>query len=163
LKIVVMLLSNWDNKDAGDPTSNTGILERQTRRSRQQIYYVTDWGGAMGKWGHLFFRSKWDCEGFAEQSEDFIKKLDGDGEVKFGFGTGNHGGDFKNDITVEDVAWMARRLKPITDAQLRTALRQSGATAHEAQHFTRALRLRIRQMELVSSRRPAIVTSSGAR
>lgn len=163
LKILVMLLSNWDNKDASDPTSNTGILERRTRDGRQRIYYVTDWGGAMGKWGNVLFRSKWDCSDFAGQSDDFIKKLDADGEVKFGFATGNHGGDFKDDISVADVAWLARRLKPITDTQLRTALRQSGATAHEAQHFTRSLRLRIRQLEAVASARPAVVRTSAVR
>jgi hypothetical protein len=150
LKILVMLLSNWDNKDASDRTSNTGILERRAGRSRQRIYYVTDWGGAMGRWGHLFFRSKWDCDGFADQSEDFIKAID-DGEVKFGFGTGNHGGDFKERISAADVAWVSQRFRGITDSQLRIALRQSGANAHEAAHFTRALRLRMKQMEAIAT------------
>jgi hypothetical protein len=152
LKIIVMLLSNWDNKDASDSSSNTGILERRGAKDHQWIYYVTDWGGSMGKWGRKFFHSKWDCEDFAGQSRNFIRKIDDDDEVKFGFSTGNHGGDFKDDISVGDVKWMVQRLSRITDSQLRTALRQSGATDHEAQHFTGALRLRIKQMEGASSR-----------
>ena len=151
LKILVMLLSNWDNKDASNPTSNTGILERGYGARREQIYYVTDWGGSMGRWGNVCFRNKWDCDHFADQSRKFIKKIDDDGEVKFGFSTGNHSGDFKDGITTADVKWVARRLNRITDSQLRAALRESGATAHEAEHFTRALRVRIRQLEKVAA------------
>jgi hypothetical protein len=149
-----MLLSNWDNKDASDRTSNTGILEGGSGERYRRIYYVTDWGGSMGKWGRTFFHSKWDCEDFGGQTDRIIKKIDDDGEVKFGFSTGNHGGDFKDDITTADVKWLLRRLNGITDPQLRTALRRSGATDHEAQHFTRALRARIMQMEKVVSSRP---------
>jgi hypothetical protein len=149
-----MLLSNWDNKDARDWTSNTGILERRGGRGRQRIYYVTDWGGSMGRWGHLFFREKWDCQQFADQSDEFIK-IDDDGEVSFRYSSWNNDRDFKHDITVADVRWLARRLNRITDSQLRTALRRSGATAHEAQHFTQALRVRMKQLESVASSRPA--------
>jgi hypothetical protein len=103
LKILVMLLSNWDNKDARDKSSNVGILERRRSREREWIYYVNDWGGSMGGWGRKFFHTKWDCEKFAEQSDDFIRKIDNDGEVKFGFSTGHHGGNFKDGIVLGDV------------------------------------------------------------
>jgi hypothetical protein len=158
LKILVMLLSNWDNKDASDWTSNTGILERSGGRDRQWIYYVTDWGGSMGRWGHLFFREKWDCEQFADQSNEFIR-IDEDGEVRFGFLSWNNDGDFKDDITVADVRWVAKRMNRITDSQLRTALRRSGATAHEAQHFTQALRARMKHLESVAFSRRARLQS----
>jgi hypothetical protein len=151
LKTLVMLLSNWDNKDASNSSSNTGILERRAGSRREWIYYVTDWGGSMGKWGRKFFHNKWDCEGFFEQSEDFIKEAKADGEVEFGFRTGNHGGAFKDEITVRDLRWVLKRLNGVTDAQLHNALRQSGATAHEAEHFAAALRIRIRQIERAAS------------
>jgi hypothetical protein len=147
LKVVVMLLSNWDNKDASASRPNTGILERRRSGGRDWIYYVTDWGGSMGRWGRKFFHNKWDCDGFAEQSSGFIRNVERDAEVEFGFSTGNHGGDFKDGIEVGDIQWLVRRLEQITDSQLQTALRQSGATDHEARHFTSALRLRISQME----------------
>ena len=149
LKILVMLLSNWDNKDGSDRVSNTGIVQRGSGSDRTWTYYVTDWGGSMGKWGRTFFHSKWECDDFAGQTPDFIKEVTG-GEVDFGFTTGNHGGDFKDDITIRDVRWLLRGLNEITDAQIRTALRQSGASAHESEHFTRALRARIRQLQVAA-------------
>ena len=54
LKIVNMLLSNWDTKDRRDVSrgSNTAIFEhRMSRWAREARYLITDWGGAMGKWG----------------------------------------------------------------------------------------------------------------
>jgi hypothetical protein len=151
MKVLVMLLSNWDNKDASDRSSNVGIVERRRGQQTERIYYVMDWGGSMGKWGRKFFHNKWDCENFAGQSDHFIEKIDDDGDVKFGFSTGYHGSDFKDDIRIDDVRWLAQRLRRITDSQLRTALRKSGATPHEAHHFTRALRDRLKQIELVAA------------
>jgi hypothetical protein len=145
LKILIMLLSNWDNKDGSNVSSNTGVLG-QRHGKRERIYYVTDWGGSMGKWGRICFRSKWDCEEFARQGQHFIKKVD-DGEVEFGFSTSYHANEFKNRISVADVRWIAQRLRRISDAQLRTALLQSGATVHEARHFSAALRLRMHQLD----------------
>jgi hypothetical protein len=117
LRIVVMLLSNWDNKDASDRTNNTGILEGGSGERYRRIYYVTNRGGSMGKWGREFFHSKWDCEDFAGQSDRFVTKIDDDGEVKFGFCTGNHSGDFQDDITTTDVKWLLRRLNGITQME----------------------------------------------
>jgi hypothetical protein len=154
LKILVMLLSNWDNKDASDIASNVGILQRRRGKDTEWIYYVNDWGGSMGRWGRKFFHTKWDCKDFAEQSDDLIQKIGKDGEVKFGFSSGYHSGDFKNDISIDDVRWLSGRLRRITDAQLHTALRQSGATPHETQHFTRALRNRLKQIHTVAANEP---------
>jgi hypothetical protein len=42
---------------------------------------------------------------------------------------------------------------------LRTALRRSGATAHEAQHFTQALRARMKHLESVAFSRRARLQS----
>lgn len=151
LKMMVMLTSNWDNKDPRDDGSNTGILERGSGSRRRWIYLVTDWGGSMGKWGNFFTREKWDCEGFAEQSSDFVKRVE-DGEVKFGF-TGKHDDDFKDDIRVSDVRWLMRYLGRVSDTQIRAALRESGATPHETRCFTRALRSRINQLRQVANMR----------
>ena len=54
LKIVLMLLSNWDNKDVRDVArgSNTAIFEhRISRHSREARYLIIDWGAALGSWG----------------------------------------------------------------------------------------------------------------
>ena len=50
LKILVMLTSNWDAKDARDGTSsNTAIYT--SRRSGWRYYAFNDWGATMGRWG----------------------------------------------------------------------------------------------------------------
>ena len=149
LKIVSMLLSNWDNKDARSAFgSNTGILERGKGPRREWIYYITDWGGSMGKWGNIITREKWDCEGFADQSKDFVKEIESR-EVKFGF-SGQNTNSFKDDIQVRDVRWLMARLDRVSDSDLRSALRASGANSHEVEHFTRALRARINLLGKVS-------------
>ena len=65
LKIVVMLLSNWDSKDRRDVSrgSNTAIFEyRISRFASEARYLITDWGGAMGKWGTtVVSRDRWDA------------------------------------------------------------------------------------------------------
>ena len=51
LKILLMLTSNWDAKDARDGKgSNTSVYSKPG--SADQLYYAfDDWGAAMGKWG----------------------------------------------------------------------------------------------------------------
>src|SRR5918993_2756283 len=52
LKIVVMLLSDWDTKDRRDVVrgSNTAIFEHRVSRFRREArYLITDWGGSMGR------------------------------------------------------------------------------------------------------------------
>jgi hypothetical protein len=146
---MVMLTSNWDNKDARDPSSNTAVVQQGMGESRRWIYLVTDWGGSMGKWGNVFTRGKWDCDGYAKQTPDFIKKVE-DNRVRFGF-SGQHDNAFKDDITVRDVRWVMQYLGRLSDAQIRAGLRASGATAHEQQCFSRALQVRLRQLRQVAS------------
>lgn len=149
LKIVLMLTSNWDNRDARDPSSNTAILQEGSGNERRSVYLATDWGGSMGKWGNLFTREKWDCDGYAERSPNFIKAVE-DGEVKFGF-TGQHDNDFKEGIALRDVRWTMQYLGRLSEAQIRSALRASGASSHEERCFTRAVRLRLKQLRQVAS------------
>ena len=69
---VSMLLSNWDNKDIRDAASrgtNTAIFQKDD----QLIFFIDDWGGAMGNWGKFFTRSKWDAQDFMRQSGDFVR------------------------------------------------------------------------------------------
>lgn len=146
LKIVMMLTSNWDNKDVRDANrgSNTAILEYQEGDRTERRYMITDWGGSMGKWGGVFSRQKWDAKGYEKQTEDFIKGVK-DGFVEFGY-SGQHTGEFKHRISVSDVKWLMGYIGRITDQQIRDGLNASGATPDEVQVFTRAIRNRIEQM-----------------
>jgi hypothetical protein len=152
LKIVLMLVSNWDSKDQRDTDrgSNTAIYKYQTRRGVEARYLVTDWGGSMGKWGNFFTREKWDCKGFTDQTPDFVKGVE-NGKVKWGY-TGQHTDSIKDDIPVEHVRWILRYVGRITDRQVRAALRASGATPSEVNCFARAFRNRVNQLRQVAGR-----------
>jgi hypothetical protein len=141
LKILTMLLSNWDNKHA-----NTGVYRAVSRRGVEYRYLITDWGASLGGWGGYFTRDKWDCDEFSEQDDDFVKGLQA-GSVSFGFNGQRTG--IREAIRPSDVRWMMRYLGHITDGQLRTGLQASGADAHQVRCFSRALRRRINTLKTI--------------
>ena len=149
-----MLLSDWDTKDRRDVArgSNTAIFEhRVSRRRREARYLITDWGGSMGRWGsNIVTRGRWDPEGFAAQTPQFVTGVK-DGLVQFGY-AGQRTADVSSGIRVEDVRWLHRYLGRITDEQLRAALAASGASAEDAGSFARSLRDRITQLGRVTHR-----------
>ncbi len=160
LKIVVMLLSNWDTKDRRDVArgSNTAIFEERLSRWRHEArYLITDWGGSMGRWGgNIVTRGRWDPEGFAAQTPQFVTGVE-NGMVLFGY-TGQRTADMASGIRVEDALWLYRYLGRITDAQIHAALIASDASDEEAASFTLSLRDRISQLGRVgaihATRRP---------
>jgi hypothetical protein len=153
LKVLVMLLSDWDTKDRRDVArgSNTAIFEHRVSRWRREArYLITDWGGSMGRWGsNIVTRGRWDAEGFAAQTPQFVTGVDG-GLVRFGY-AGQRTADISGGIRTDDVRWLYRYLGRITDEQLRAALAASGASVEEAGSFTRSLRDRIAQLGRVGS------------
>ena len=154
LKVLVMLLSDWDTKDRRDVArgSNTAIFEHRIGRWRREArYLITDWGGSMGRWGsNIVTRGRWDPAGFEAQNADFVTGVD-DGMVRFGY-AGQRTADVAVGITVEDVRWLCRYLGRLTDDQLRTALSASGANPEERDAFTRAIRGRIGQLLQIAAR-----------
>jgi hypothetical protein len=148
LKVLVMLLADWDTKDRRDVArgSNTAIFEYRAGRWRREArYLITDWGGSMGRWGgNIVTRGRWDPGGFEAQNPEFVTGID-EGMVRFGY-VGQRTADVATGISVEDVRWLCRYLGALTDAQLRAALLASGASAEEADQFIRAIRDRINQL-----------------
>lgn len=153
LKILVMLLSNWDAKDRRDVArgSNTAIFEHRVRGHRREArYLITDWGGSMGRWGGtIVTRDRWDPDGFEAQTPQFVTGVSG-GFVQFGY-AGQRTADMASGIRVQDARWLYRYLGRITDGQLRDALAASGASADEVDRFAVALRSRIAQLGRASS------------
>jgi hypothetical protein len=147
LKAVMMLVSNWDNKDVRDVKrgSNTAIHRYPLNNSFEDRYLVTDWGGSMGKWGGYLSREKWDCKGYTQQTPDFVKGIRGDFFV-WGY-SGQHTKDFTEGIRIADMRWLMQYLGRITDDQLRAGLQSSGASPDETECFTRAIRNRINQIK----------------
>ena len=167
LKILMMLVSNWDNKDVRDVArgSNTAIFEypldpiASSRKSRSRSgsstggrearYLIIDWGAALGAWGNnVVQRGRWDAEAYAAQNELFVTGVD-NGLVTWGY-QGQRTTDVTYDIRVEDVRWFYKLAGALSDEQLRAALRASGATAEEVEQFTAALRGRIEKLRQVA-------------
>ncbi len=151
LKILVMLLSNWDTKDRRDVArgSNTAIFEhRIAGLSREARYLITDWGGAMGRWGtNVISRGRWDPDGFEAQTPEFVAGVD-DGVVRFGY-VGQRTADVADGIPVEHARWFHAMADRLSVAHLQEGLLASGATEDEAIRFARALRDRIDQLARV--------------
>jgi hypothetical protein len=157
LQIVMMLVSDWDNKDARDQDrdSNLAIFEEQTAGLPRYLYFVADWGGSMGKWGGVAGRSRWDAQGFAAQTPDFVKGSHGD-VIEWGY-RGQRTEDQVKDIRLKDVQWLLKYLGLITDDQIRAGLTASGATPEEIDLFTRSLRDRIGQLQRVAQASAPVV------
>ncbi len=122
LKIVNMLLSNWDTKDRRDVSrgSNTAIFEyRAGRWGREARYLITDWGGAMGRWGsNVVSRGRWDVNGFEAQTASFVTGVR-DGFVGFAY-QGQRTAEIARGITLQHAVWFydfARRLSEPASAR----------------------------------------------
>jgi hypothetical protein len=154
LKMIVMLLSNWDTKDRRDVArgSNTAIFEHRVSRWRREArYLITDWGGSMGRWGsNIVTRGRWDPDGFAAQTPQFVAGVQ-NGTILFGY-AGQRTADMSGGIRIEDAEWLCRFLGRVTDAQLRDALLASGGSQEDAVSFASSLRARIVQLAQVSRR-----------
>ncbi len=150
LKILMMLVSDWDNKDARDQDrdSNLAIFQAHGDDGPRYLYFIADWGGSMGKWGNVATRDKWDAKGFADQTPDFVKGLH-NGNIVWGY-RGQRTEDQVQDVRVSDVQWLLQYLGRITDDQLRKGLESSGATPEEVASFTSSLRNRISQLQRIA-------------
>jgi hypothetical protein len=144
LKIMMMLTSNWDNKDVRDVArgSNTAVFEYALAGGLVEArYLIIDWGASMGKWGSNLFRSKWDADGYEAQTPEFVTGV-ADGLVQWSY-IGQRTAEARDEIRVDDVRWLSQYVCRITDAQLRDGLRASGATEAESDTFIRAIRARL--------------------
>ena len=141
-----MLLSNWDTKDARDlaasgpswvADSNLAIFQTGSPDKPRYLYFVSDWGASLGKWGSaLATRSKGNCRDYASQTANFVQGTSG-AEVR---------------IRPSDVQWLLKSLGSVTDDQLRQGLASSGATPEELACYLTALRQRIDQLKGIEQR-----------
>lgn len=137
LAIMMTLLNNWDIQG----TRNNRILEAGAR----DLYIVSDLGATFGEMGTFPMpRSKWDLEDF--RKEEF---LDG---VKDGFVDLDYEGYGGIDrVPLAHACWFAALASQLTDAQLRDALRASGATAADVDGFATRLRDKIATLESLTA------------
>jgi hypothetical protein len=151
LKILVMLTSNWDTKDArnGEDESNTAVIRPGVDANSPAWYAVTDWGASLGRAGFFLKRDRWDWEGYRLETPNFVR-LSSDGKLRWRY-KGRHGGDITAGLGLEDVRWILRYLSGISDEDLKTGLAASGASAPVAQEFTRLIRERVLQLQAVAA------------
>jgi hypothetical protein len=152
LKVVMMLVSNWDNKDVRDVArgSNTAIFEYRMGSSLEARYLIIDWGAAMGGWGNnILSRGRWDSQVFAAQSEQFVLGVEGE-SVVWGY-KGQRTADAIIDVSRRDVHWLYQYLGGISDDQLAAGLRASGGNETEIAEFTKALRIRLDRLREISA------------
>jgi hypothetical protein len=150
LKIMIMLMSDWDDKDARDVDrdANTSVFESYRRHDARYLYFIPDWGGSMGKWGNVVTRSKWDCKGYRSQNEEFLRGIK-NGFVEWGY-SGQHTADITRGIRVEDVQWLMQYLGRIRNQQIAAALKAAGASPEEEACFSAAVRDRIERLRDVA-------------
>lgn len=154
LKILMMLLSNWDAKDSRDRKgSNTAVYAKSGPGGDQLIYSFDDWGATLGKWGGFFSRDKWNTDGFTQQTRAFASISNGQ-TIRWGY-HGKHGKDITSGIRIEDVRWLLAYLSTVTDEELRAGLQASGASAPQIDAYTQSIRERISQLQRLCESRPS--------
>lgn len=138
LKVLMIMLNNWDMKD-----ENNVIL---TAGGPEVRYAISDLGATLGKTGSgamwTLKRSRNDPEGFS--ADKFVKAVNTDGRVAFDF-TGKNT-DLLKDITVEQAQWVGRLLSRLSDKQLDDAFRAANYAPAEVRQFTAAVRGRINEL-----------------
>jgi hypothetical protein len=148
LKVMMVLLNNWDIKD-----SNNVILAVPRQGRTELRYAISDLGatlGDTGKWPLLwrFTRSRNDPKGFS--GDKIIDEVKEDGRVDFEFSGKKR--DMFNDITVEEASWAGRLLARLSNRQLRDAFRAANYSPQETRTLVSSMRSRINQLVRLRAR-----------
>ncbi|HYP02521.1 MAG TPA: hypothetical protein VER76_20185 [Pyrinomonadaceae bacterium] len=141
LKVMMLLLNNWDIKD-----DNNGILHVVTPDGQSELQYiVSDLGATFGKVGSgplwALKRSRNNPEDYADSK--FIDHVHKD---KVFFHYGGKKQDIFEDISVGDVQWIAALLSRLSDQQLSDAFRAANYNAEEVSLLTSTVRARINEL-----------------
>ncbi|HXG87368.1 MAG TPA: hypothetical protein VNJ02_03450 [Vicinamibacterales bacterium] len=152
LKVLMMMLNNWDAHD----TNN-----RKVRVGSQERFLVSDLGATLGKTGGKWEHTKNDLKDFAESK--FIDGVD-QGVVKFAYrvrptGLGMfailyppYAGRVKDitantkGIKIEDARWLGEVMNRLSDAQIGDAFKAAGYDDATIAGYVATLRSRIQQL-----------------
>ncbi len=143
LKVMMLLINNWDIKDS----NNEVLVTRNKETGKNELHYIiSDLGGSFGKTGGFFSRSRNKPSDYVEA--DFIKAVKAD-VIDF-----NYGGKSKklfDNITISDAKWIGSLLIRLSDEQIKDAFRSSNYPPDEVERLSLALRQRIEALNNVSS------------
>jgi len=138
LKVMMVLLENWDIKD-----SNNKVLRVRNKETGEDelCFVVSDLGGTLGKTGGALSRSRNKPADFAKA--EFIE------EVKRNRVELHYSGkrkDLFRDITVDQARWIGSLLSQLSDPQISDAFRAANYSPQEVQVLTAAVRSRINEL-----------------
>ena len=143
LKVLMVLLNNWDTKD-----ENNVLLAAPAPGGGTELRYaISDLGATLGDTGKhpllwRFTRSRNDPKGFRD--DKLIDEIKDDGRVDFEF-SGKKRGMF-NDITVDQARWIGQLLSRLSDRQLADAFRAANYRPAEVRMLSHAMRARINEL-----------------
>lgn len=142
LKVMMLLFNNWDIKD-----ENNKILHvKSDENGQSELHYiVSDLGATFGKIGsgplQKLKRSRNNPKDYADSKfVDHVYK-----EHVF-FHYGGKGEDLFEDISVNDVKWIAELLSRLSDQQISDAFRAANYNAEEVSLLTTTFRSRIGEL-----------------
>jgi hypothetical protein len=135
LKILMLLLNNWDMKD----DNNEILVNRGDTSGEGELrYIISDLGATFGKTGGFFSRTRNDVPDYVKA--EFIKKVNGD-VIDFNYNGKNQ--KLFDGLTVEDARWLSNLLKRLSDDQIKHAFRSANYSAEEVDLLAGAVRERI--------------------
>lgn len=150
LKTLMALLNNWDLKEVNNKIVHPS--KKSGGDKNEQIYYVSDLGGTLGKTGSMirnipfFHNAPGGTKGVPGDYADqvFITGVS-NGQVVFNY----KGKDHKalEGITVENARWMGNLLGRLSDKQLSDAFRAGGFNDWEVTTYVRTVRARINELK----------------
>lgn len=142
LKVMMVLLNNWDIKD----DNNKVLLVKNDAGQYELHHIISDTGATLGKTGNFVSRSR-------NKPEDYVKSKFING-VKGNFVEFNYNGkrkDLFRNITVEQVRWVADLLSRLSDQQITDAFRAGNYSPEEVQLLSDAFRARVKEMVALSA------------
>ena len=155
LKVMMLLLSNWDIKD-----SNNEIIA--VKGTDQLRYIISDLGATFGKTGSLpfvwrFTRSRNKPEDYARAS--FVEEVDGN-LVNFKYGGKKR--EIFDGITVAQARWIGDLLSRLSRTQIRDAFRAANYRGAELEMLTNAVLHRIGELTRLPEPRDSYGQSSSS-
>ena len=133
LKIMMVLINNWDMKD-----DNNAILATKGVTDSERRYIISDLGATFGKTGGAFSRSRNKPSDYVKS--DFVKEVRGN-VIDFNY-SGKNQQLFAN-LTVADAHWLAGWLGRLSDLQIKDAFRAANYNPVEVEMLAGAVRARI--------------------
>ena len=133
LKIMMVLINNWDMKD-----DNNAILATKGKTDSELRYIISDLGATFGKTGGTFSRSRNKPADYVKSA--FVKGVRGN-VIDFSY-SGKNQQLFAN-LTVADAHWLAGWLGRLSDLQIKDAFRAANYNPAEVEMLAGAVRTRI--------------------